>query len=255
MERVLNQALRTFLPYAGRHGYDMIVGEDESGGRPYSWGKVRTLERLLQSYEEVLWIDADIVILDFSIDLASVVPDGAFQALVEARSLHARHPNMGVWLVRADSRSLAFLRAVWERTEFINHHWWEQAAAMHLLGYDAARGPNPVASQEWSSGTHWLGQEWNMLVGSHGVVPCRFRHYAATSNERRVRWMKADAEYAEAALYGWTRARRLTYRLGTTMRFLDRYVPRSTEDIRILKGKVQRRWQVGLSRRCRSGHW
>jgi hypothetical protein len=64
--------------------------------------------------------------------------------------------------------------------------------------------------------------------------------------------MKADADLAEAAVYGWTGARRITYGIGTTIRFVDRYTPRSTADVRVLGEKVQRRWQVG-SRRSRHG--
>ena len=38
-------------------------------------------------------------------------------------------------LVRNTSNARMLLQAVWEKTEYMNHAWWEQAASMDLLGY------------------------------------------------------------------------------------------------------------------------
>lgn len=47
MEPVLRQALRTFVPYAQRHGYAVRVANGESRGRPPAWAKVLFLQQLL----------------------------------------------------------------------------------------------------------------------------------------------------------------------------------------------------------------
>src|SRR4051812_34128689 len=64
----------TFLEYAARHGYDLIVGHDGEHDRSAAWGRVPLLQKLLQTYEFVVWLDADLVILDTKPDIECVMP-------------------------------------------------------------------------------------------------------------------------------------------------------------------------------------
>ena len=59
MGPVLELAVQTFERYADRHGYDLVIGDGDSFGRPPSWAKIPLLRRLLDEYDEVLWIDSD----------------------------------------------------------------------------------------------------------------------------------------------------------------------------------------------------
>ena len=53
----------TFAAYAERHGYELITST-EALRRPPAWAKVPMLREAARSYELVLWIDADAVIVD-----------------------------------------------------------------------------------------------------------------------------------------------------------------------------------------------
>lgn len=190
MESTLRLALRSFEPYAKRHGYDLIVGSGDSGGRGPSWGKVLLLRRLLAGYDEVLWVDSDILILDSSSDIADALPDECFQGLVEQRiSEVERAVNCGVWLLRSDPRSTAFLDAVWDHTAEGEPGMWENLQVLDLLGYSTSRPFRPLRETRWLEGTALLDETWN-AIGTEAQG--RFRHYSAMTNEHRIRAMKVD---------------------------------------------------------------
>jgi hypothetical protein len=227
MEPVLRQALRTFGPYAERHGYELRLGESDDHGRPPAWAKVPFLRALLGEYDEVLWLDADLAILDGTRDIADWVAPDAYQALVEVRIEVLRSVNTGVWFLRARERTHEFLEAVWDSTAYIHHQWWENAAVLDLLGYslDGYGEPRRTA---WWEGTQILPEEWNTLVGAHGMRRARIRHYTGHPNDRRERWIRCDADRAEG---------NLRWPIGATRRWFERHLPRSGSE---LKGKIRR---------------
>src|SRR3990167_8024976 len=57
-----------FRDFAQRHGYDFVVGEKLTD-RPPAWNKVYLILEMLAKYSDVLWLDADLVIVDPSQDL------------------------------------------------------------------------------------------------------------------------------------------------------------------------------------------
>ena len=193
---LLDVSLPTFRMFAERHGYDMIVATPDSDGRPPAWGKIRVLQRTLARYDVVLWIDADAVILDTSVDPDLITPADAFQALVRTTShpeCGTDSPCTGVWLLRADARAHAFLERVWEQSEFVEHHWWEQAAVMHLLGWSLDLPVGRIRASAWDEGTHWLDEQWDMLPELPiGYAPGYVRHYAGMPHSKRLRHMRTD---------------------------------------------------------------
>ena len=234
MAPVLCQALRTFVPYAERHGYELRVGSGESEGRPAAWAKVVFLRQLLREYDEVLWLDADIAILDPSEDLAAHVRPDAYQALVETRLGDLLWVNSGVWFLRAGERSDSFLYAVWNSTDHIDHIWWENAAVVELLGYDIeCRAPR--AASPWSDGTQMLPEEWNIQMDSQGLRPARIRHYSAQANDRREQWIRADADRVSG---------NPAWLLGASRRWAVHYAPKSPGDLVV---KLRRRALVALA--------
>lgn len=191
MRGILDLALPSFHRLADAHGYDVVIGSrNYAEDRPLAWGKVALSRALLAHYDVVLWLDADTVVQRTDIDPLSLVPADAFQAMVQHDGDNSITPNTGVWLLRSGEVSDAFLDAVWSKTEYLNHPFWENAAVLDLLGYsfypDVSR---PVRNSPWLGGTHFLGEEWNvhtMLRGGHSRG--HIKHYAGCSNgERRVR--------------------------------------------------------------------
>jgi len=205
MRPVLDESLHTFRRFAERHGYDVVVGGEEAiEDRAPAWSKVVLLRRLLEKYDYVLWIDADAIILDDSVDPVSLFGEGHYQALVRYCWNEEECACTGVWLLRNVEKAVAFLDAVWESGDgYLRLHPWEQAAVMRLLGYsvDPARF---VAATEWTDGTLWLANEWDTIPAftlKRRLVECKIRHYARESNRIRRHQMRTDrhAIYAVSA--------------------------------------------------------
>ena len=84
-EALLRIARRTFVPYAHRHGFALCtLTEAPSHGRPPAWAKIVLLRQLVQEHELVVWIDADAMIVDGSVDIATTLPDDRLIALRRA---------------------------------------------------------------------------------------------------------------------------------------------------------------------------
>lgn len=192
MKPILKLVLPTFENYARRHGYAVRLGTGrEAGGRPTSWSKIPLIRALFECYDEVLWLDADAVILDDRRDIGCDLPPTAFQGLVEIQEGDERHINMGVWYLRRGHRAYSFLDALWNHERFIEHPWWENAAALDLLGYSTHQPLRRVRPSEWWDGTTLLPREWNSYyhAPTAGAI---INHYAGVRNSERDRLIRAD---------------------------------------------------------------
>lgn len=156
---LLDIALPSFHEFADRHGYDVVIPEPLDCDRPPSWHKVPVLLAALDEYDEVLFLDADTVIIDRSEDLD--VPADAWQALARHVTTDGEVPNCGVWFARKPMRP--YLQQIWSLEGYLHHGWWEQAAMHQLLGY-AGRPVTLVAPSELYGRTHWLDSGWNVHV-------------------------------------------------------------------------------------------
>jgi hypothetical protein len=192
MRPVLDVALESFRPYAQKHDYDLIVGSGQSDGRPPSWAKVLLVRRLLDSYDEVLWLDSDMVVVDDSIDLATLVPQDAFQAMVAVREHDGGiMPNAGLWFLRSCATTREFLGAVWERDNSDKDALWENLAILQLLGYTTTRPFRLNEPTMWAAGTHLLPGEWNQpMMDARRAPGARILHFCFMSPEKRVRLMR-----------------------------------------------------------------
>lgn len=202
MAPVLEQSLPTFMAFGKRHGYDVVVGSGrEAADRAPAWAKVRLIRRLLDSYEFVLWIDADAIILDDSDDPADVLASGAFQAVVKHQWDGQEQPCTGVWLLRSGEEARRFLDALWDDGRYLNEHPWEQAVAMLLLGYRSVAPGIMGSPTHWMAGTQWLADEWDhipILSPGRRLGQVRIRHYAACPNPVRRSQMRNDRREIEA---------------------------------------------------------
>jgi hypothetical protein len=157
-QELLQLAQPGFQEYAELHGYDLLTQPPTVSSRAPSWRKVPHLHGLLDHYQELLWVDCDVVIVDPSWDLADDVPDRDWQALVCHHTPDGEVPNCGVWYLRPPMRPI--LERMWRMVQYTHHVWWEQAALLDLLGYHGypARLTDPT---ELYARTCWLDLEWN----------------------------------------------------------------------------------------------
>ncbi|MGH2916591.1 MAG: hypothetical protein ACRDMX_16560 [Solirubrobacteraceae bacterium] len=192
---LLALAGRSFAPYAQRHGYDLRLDtEPLDRSRPAPWSKVLILRELVARYELVVWIDADAVIVDRRVDIASELRDGCFLHLVEHVVDGRPRPNTGVMALRGGERSVAFLDAVWALDRYVTHRWWENAAVCELLGY-GVDPPQRLASTAWREQTAFLSGRWNWITDAR-VPGARIRHFPGFS--LRTRELLMLAALAEA---------------------------------------------------------
>ena len=183
----LNLARPGFQAYARRHGYDYYeVKDDFSNVRHIVWFKIPAMLTALEIYTDVLWIDADVVIMDGSEDIADQIPPEAWQALVEHKlpwPAYDEVPNSGVWYVRQPM--IPVLERCWTMTEYTGHEWPEQSALMDLMGYECWNRPTTlIEPTELYNHTHFLSLEWNSVPWQAAEVP-RFNHAAGDAKGRK----------------------------------------------------------------------
>lgn len=136
---LLEHSLPGFERFAERHCYELVVHRQLlSTDRPPSWSKVVALHDLVGSFDRVLWVDADAVVVDGSRDLAAELRPGRNLGLVVHRYDGNEIPNFGVLVLRGGRWAKRFLADVWASDDLVEHRWWENAAVLRLLGYGLA---------------------------------------------------------------------------------------------------------------------
>ncbi len=114
------------------NSYDYIAFTEKLDDRPAAWSKLPALLRAMASgrYEWLFWMDADALIMNHTIRLESMLDE-------RADLLIATGPNgsinSGCFLLKCTQKSLEFLHMVYDRTDYLNHRNWEQAAMKHVL--------------------------------------------------------------------------------------------------------------------------
>jgi hypothetical protein len=188
----------TFAAFAQRHGYELITSSEADPGRPPAWAKVPMLREALGSYDRVLWIDADAVIVDASDD----IPLERDLALVRHRRGDQLVPNTGVMAMRSGGFAEGLLDELWAAKRFIHHPWWENAALLHLFGYELPSALEPglrrlrrrrlahVRPSPYLERTQFLPPEWNAVYPDRPEHP-RIVHFPGVPLEERIREMTA----------------------------------------------------------------
>lgn len=190
--RLLRLAVRSFRPYAKRHGYDLeLRTEILDASRPASSSKIALLRELAGRYDVLLWLDADLVIVDRSLDIASELEEGRFLYLAEHATKEGQMPNAGVMMLRGGERTVAFLNDVYAQEDLVDHRWWDNAAICRLLGYrldPVGMGtPTPLLSEH----TKLISTRWNSIPDAPAPKP-RIRHYPGYSLKVRGVFMVRD---------------------------------------------------------------
>ena len=147
-EQMLSVSCPTLYKYAKQHNYDVIIPCYKTikdackrygwnyQGRPNQWLKLAAIKCILESYDIVQWVDSDIVINKFDIDINE---DFQHSTQTQAFVIHqdkyeGQVPNMGVWSMKHSA--LEALDNIWNQTDCIHHRWWEQGANIKLMRLD-----------------------------------------------------------------------------------------------------------------------
>ena len=185
----LDMSRSRLIEYGEKHNYDVrIINEAVTIDRPPAWSKILLIQKLLEAYDIVLWIDSDAVIIDPSTDILNEIDlDKTELALVEHSYAGQTHPNCGVMLFRRTESILQFLDLVWEQNDLINHPWWEQAAILRCLGIDSEVlpiGPGKITSRILVD-VKFLDKKWNAIRQDYPRDNVKIRHFAGELHEIR----------------------------------------------------------------------
>lgn len=162
-EELLDISLPSYKVFAERHGYELIVGE-KLCDLPPAWNKVMLLLDALSHYDEVVWFDCDLIVVDPSEDFPLLT---ASHSLVRHFEDASEIPNSGVWRITQSCAIL--LQKMLELEVFRNHGWWEQAALMTLMGYSVPPQGSDfsktkcrnVAPTKWHKECQFMRVSWN----------------------------------------------------------------------------------------------
>jgi hypothetical protein len=189
--RLLRLAARSFRPYAERHGYDLHLRDTPvETTRPVPWSKIPLLRELNRRYDHLLWLDADLVIVDGHKDLAGELPPDKLLGMVRHTTKDGVMPNSGVLIMRCGDEAERFLDEVWAQQDLTTHRWWENAAICRLLGYSL----DPVGPGDptpWLAQTAFLDPRWNSITDAPAAHPY-IRHYPGYSLKTRTAFMLRD---------------------------------------------------------------
>jgi hypothetical protein len=192
----LDIARPSFKAYAARHSYDYYEPSKIDPVRPAPWYKVKALQSLLKAgYDAAIFIGADLVIVDGRDDVMADVIPGKWQALTAHLTGDGYVPNTDMWIVTPPM--LSWLDECWKLTQFTYHGWWEQAALLHLMGYNLAPCKQ-VQESDLADHTQFLDASWNVHIWDMNKTSHpRFQH--ATMWPDRPAIMRDWAKQAE----GW----------------------------------------------------
>ena len=123
--------------YAAKHGYTIRDGSDLiDSSRPPAWSKIRAVQKLMTRPYEcdwIMWLDADVVIMNSDIRIELLLPADRNIHLVATYDRKFAF-NSGSWLLRNSNWSHQFLETWWGQTQLV------LPAGASLSGDNAAFG-------------------------------------------------------------------------------------------------------------------
>lgn len=114
--------------YRNNYSYD-IFNIPTDYIRPYSWFKIDKLIQIDNDYDYILWMDADSVIVNKQFKIESIINKNKYFYI--SKDLH--NINCGVFMIHNNNYMKKFLENTWNKTQYLNHCWWEQAAIIDSI--------------------------------------------------------------------------------------------------------------------------
>ena len=117
--------------YCKTHSYDFInYTHTLDDTRHPAWSKIKAIQKHINNYDWIMWIDADAIFLNQNIKIESLL-DEEYNVIISKDVW--KNINSGAFLIKGKTEwSSYFLSEVYNQIQFIDHDWWEQASIMHL---------------------------------------------------------------------------------------------------------------------------
>lgn len=128
-----NFTIANKLRYARFRGYDLHIHGSTSlqNGLPPSWSKIKLIRRYLLDYDYVVWVDADVLFMNFTRRFEDILLLQPFAEVLLASDSNGI--NCGVMIFRSTSRVMSLLDTVWHYEGDKHHIWQEQHALADIL--------------------------------------------------------------------------------------------------------------------------
>lgn len=187
----------SFERFAAFHGFDLVVVDrDLCASRPPSWSKVVLIRELLETYDRVVWVDSDAVIVHPIGDIFDGIGRRTHLRLVVHRYLDLEVPNLGVMAILSSRWSKRFFARLWSAEQYVEHKWWENAAALELLGYDVDLPQRSTRRRTMDARrVDELDLSWNSVPIDPSPSP-RIRHFPGMAQADRLLEMRHAASKA-----------------------------------------------------------
>ena len=124
--------------YCIKHGYSFI--DDESiwdKSKPIPWSKILLLLKHLEKFDYLVWIDADILIMNMDIKIETLI--ARYSDYDQISGSDWKMQNTGVWIIKNTDFSKRFLTEVWtnvydEKSDPQERYMnWEQGSVINLM--------------------------------------------------------------------------------------------------------------------------
>jgi mannan polymerase II complex MNN10 subunit len=131
--------------YCDKYGYKYIqynYSLDDS--RPIPWSKIIAIQNHIKDFDWIYWIDADAVFFNHDIKIEDHINEQYNLIISKACSEEWANTyykedaeflniNTGSFLLKGkDIWSIMLLKKIYEQTNRINHHWWENQALIDI---------------------------------------------------------------------------------------------------------------------------
>ena len=179
-KELLDLSIGKLNNYADLYGYEIsICFESLDSSRPAAWNKILHILNLMPEFDEILWIDADAIIVDTSKDISEEVSKETDLAWVYHSYGDQSHPNTGVMFIRSNLKTVNLFELANLQTDLTNHPWWDQAAIMRLMGLESIDWPFELKESQVKIeiNEQKLSTEWNSIRQAPAEKP-RIRHFA-----------------------------------------------------------------------------
>lgn len=202
---------KSMANYASKFNLKFEFLEMPSTGRVQTWNKIISIkeEILKKENDYIMWVDADVFFPNDAENILSVIENN-FEIYLTSHYcsvfkgsnykntiLTTKRINCGVMIFKVSDYCLEFLNKVWNKKEFINHFWYEQAAIMDLIGLKADLTGNLKDNQGieyYINKIKFLPKEWNTIpsfseISSESLRPSVI-HLAGMDNNDRINLLK-----------------------------------------------------------------
>jgi hypothetical protein len=183
--------------YGVIHNISVRVDPNASvSDRPTPWHRVKLIQQLFnEGYDIVIWMDADAIITRYDCDIRSLLKPDKDLYLVQHDNIgeDGPVPNTGFMILKNTDWSKSLLQEIWNKEEYINHKWWENAALIDILGYKHLLGGVRSFDNEMLAKVEFISSEWNYVPMREVVAKPIINHFAGFTREERLKLLSKSA--------------------------------------------------------------